>query len=104
MTHDELMRYNKAINTINYKIIERPYDVTTPNTEQLDAMAVAVKAMELQAYDTGRSLKRQIAILTYHICQPSALLFRDKYTLDAMRCGIMAIKYLIGAETGDFKG
>lgn len=97
MTQDERLKYNKAVNTIMYKILERPYDQNIPTNEQLEAMMYAVKAMNLLAYDTGRNLNRQIAILNYHIAQPNALLFRDRHTIEAMNQAVYAIKYMLGS-------
>lgn len=96
MTQDERLRYNKALNVIVYKIIERPYDENIPTNEQLDAMMLAVRALNLLAYDTGKDYARQIAILNYHIAQPNALLFRDRHTIQAMNSAVYAIRYLLG--------
>lgn len=96
MTQDERARYNKAINVISYKIIDRTYFESMPTNEQLDAILLGIKAMNLLAYDSGMNLKRQIAILTYHINQPNALIFRDRYTLDACSKAVYAIRYMLG--------
>lgn len=97
MTADERIMYNKAINCIDYKIISRPHIVTEPSMEQYRSMQLAVHALEVQAKETGRDLSRHIAVLNYHLSQPTALLFKDRVTIDAMTAGIIAIKWLMGA-------
>ena len=95
MTHEDRIKYSKAINVITYKIIDRPYDENVPTNEQLEAMRLAIHAMNMMAYDTGRSMTRLIAILNYHLENPNALLFRDKHTMEAMKTGVAAMRYLM---------
>lgn len=98
MTNDERIQYKKAINVIAYKIIERPYFESMPTNEQIDAIRLAVHAMNMMAYDTGRNMDRKIAILKYHLDNPNAMLFKDRYTQDAMSMGVAALKYLIAQD------
>lgn len=98
MTQEDRIRYNKAISTIEREIIDRPYDENIPNTAQVLAMHIAVPAMNAYAYDTGKNLDRQVAIIEYHLANPNALLFRDRHTLEAMSMAVTAMKYAIGAD------
>ena len=95
MTQEERIRYNKAINVIIYKVIERPYDESMPTNEQLEAMRLGIHAMNMMAYDKGQDVKRKVAILNYHLENPNALLFRDRYTLDAMSMAVAAMRYMM---------
>lgn len=96
MTQDERLRYNKAVNVLVYKVINRPYEEYTPTNEQAEAMMLAVNALNLLAYDTGRNYDQQIAILNYHIAQPFAILFKDRYTMKALNQAVYALKYMLG--------
>ena len=104
MTQDERIMYNKAINTIDYKIILRTHCIAEPTMEQLRAMQLAVHAMEEKMKETGKDLSRHIAVLNYHLAQPTALLFKDRHTIDAMTAGIYAIKWLLGGKESVVKG
>ena len=96
MTQDERIMYNKAINCIDFKIIGRPHTIIEPTMEQLSSMQVAVAALEKQMKATGRDFSRHISVLNYHLSQPTALLFKDRITIDAMTAGIVAIKWMLG--------
>ena len=98
MTQDERIMYNKAINTIDFKIIGRPNVIMEPTIEQLRAVQLAVHALEVQAHETERDFSRHIAVLNYHLSQPTAILFKDRITIDAMVAGIVAIKRLLGTN------
>ena len=95
MTNEDRIKYSKAINVITYKIIERPFEESKPSDEQIEAMRLAIHAMNMMSYDTGRDMARKVAILNYHIENQSALLFKDKHTMDAMKTGVAAMKYLM---------
>ena len=103
MTQEDRIRYNKAITTIEREIIERPYDENPPNTAQLLAMHIAVPAMNAYAYDNGKNLDRQVAIIEYHLAYPTAILFRDRHTMKAMCLAVTALKYAIGAHKDDVR-
>lgn len=98
MTQDERAKFSKAINVIAYKIIERPYFESMPTNEHLDAIRLAVHAMNMMGYDTGKDMHRHIAILNYHLANPNALLFKDRNTMDAMSMGIAAMRRLISQD------
>lgn len=101
MTQDERIMYNAAINVTDYKIIGRPNSITEPSMEKLRSMQLAVQAMEKQMKETGKDLSRHIAVLNYHLSQPTALLFKDRITMDAMTAGIIAIRWMMGMDTYD---
>lgn len=103
MTRDERSRYIRAINVIDYKILNRAFE-NVPTVEQMDAIPVAVEALERRKKATGMALGRHIAVLSYHISHPSAILFRDRHTTDALTAGILAIRWLIGAEEAGSAG
>lgn len=90
--------YNKAIHVIGYKVIGRPHVITEPSMEILRAMGLAVHALEKQEKAMERNFSRHIAVLNYHLANPAAMLFKDRYTIDAMTAGINAIKWLMGAD------
>lgn len=90
--------WNKALNVIDYKIIGRPNIVTEPSMEQLRSMGLAVQALEQQMKATDSDKTKHIAVMNYHLANPTALLFKDRHTIDAMTAGINAIKWLIGAK------
>lgn len=101
MTIDERLMYNKAINCIDYKIIGRPHLIAEPTCEQMNSMQCAVNALEQQMKTTGTDLSRHIAVINYHLSQPTALLFKDRYTIDAMNAGVIAMKWLVGNFSDD---
>ena len=103
MTRDERMKYVRAINVIDYKILNRAFE-SIPTIEQMEAIPVAVDALERRKRATGMPLGQHIAVLGYHVSHPSAVLFRDKYTTDALTAGILAIRWLIGAEEVESTG
>ena len=98
MTRDERLKYNNAMNVLDYKIIGRPHVVAEPNAEQLQAMQMAIDVMEKQMMETGKPMHKHISVLGYHLAHPTALLFKDRYTVDALTAGILAIKWLLGLE------
>jgi hypothetical protein len=101
MTHDERLIYNKAINCLDYKVIGRPNVVAEPSIEQLNSMRLAVDALEQQMKTTEKDLSRHIAVINYHLANPTALLFKDRYTIDAMNAGVIAMKWLVGSSTDE---
>ena len=103
MTRDERMQYRKAMNVIDYKIIGKK-DAVIPNVEQMEAIIQAVRAMQYRMDEKGLPLRKHIAVLQYHINQPTATLFKDRITLEALEHGIMAMKWMIGQDTYDING
>jgi hypothetical protein len=95
MTKEERMVYNKAINVIDYKLLGKQGYVGEPTKEQIEAIILAMKSMETRMKETELPLSRHIAVLRYHIKNPTALLFKDHNTLDALEAGIMAMKWLM---------
>lgn len=93
MTKAERMLYRKAINVIDYKLLSKPGYVTEPTRDQLEAIILAVKSMEKRMQETEYPLGKHIAVLQYHIKNPTALLFKDRNTLDVLTAGIMAIRW-----------
>lgn len=95
MTNEDRIMYRKAVNVLTTKIILRYYDESLPGNDQIEAMRLAIHAMNMMAYDTGKDVARKVAILKYHIDNPNALLFRDKHTMDAVKTGVEALKYML---------
>lgn len=95
MTPYERLQYRAAINIIDYKIIAKPQPVLDPSKEQMDAITVAVDAMKRRMQETEYPLGRHIAVLEYHLNHPTAFIFKDRNTLDALEQGIMAIRWLM---------
>lgn len=103
MTREERMQYRKAMNVIEYKLIGRK-DAVIPNVEQSEAIALAVTAMQRRMEEKALPLRRHIAVLQYHVNEPTATLFKDRYTLDALSHGILAMKWMVGQDTYDING
>ena len=103
MTREERMQYNKAINVIDYKLISKKGD-TIPTIEQMEAIHMAVEAMKRRMEEKGFPLRKHIAVLQYHVNQPTATLFKDRNTLDALAAGVMAMKWLMGQDNYDVNG
>lgn len=99
MTREERMEYRKAINVIDYKLLGKLGRVDELSREQLEAIMLAVRSMEEQMKETDKPLRKQIAVLKYHVKNPTALLFKDANTLDALEAGIMAMKWLMKDDT-----
>lgn len=99
MTRDERLAYNKAITCIEYKLIGRRDKQDPPTMEQYQALQVAMDALIRMQQSTGKSQQRHIGLLQYHIKEPTAILFKDRYTMDALTAGIHAIKWLVGQDT-----
>lgn len=95
MTKDERLKYYKAINVIDHKLLGKPGFVMEPTRDQLEAIILAVKSMETRMQETGNPLSKHIAVLQYHIKNPTALLFKDRNTLDALTAGILAMKWMM---------
>lgn len=104
MTRDDRLKYNRAINVIDYKILGRPTIQTVPTIEQLEVIPIAVDAMVRQMQETRKPLHRHIAVLQYHIAHPTAILFKDRYTMDAFKESILAMKWLIGRDDDERTG
>ena len=103
MTREERMEYNKAMNVIEYKVIGRR-DAQMPTDEQMNAIMLAVGAMQRRMEEKGLPLRKHIAVLQYHINEPRATLFKDRNTMDALSHGILAMKWMIGQDIYDVSG
>ena len=104
MTRDDRLKYNRAINVIDYKIIGKPTIQMVPTIEQMEVIPIAVDAMARQMQETNKPLHRHIAVLQYHIAHPTAVLFKDRYTMDAFTAAILAMKWLIGRDDDESAG
>lgn len=102
MTLAERMRYNDAINVIDYKILGKNYPACA-TLEQCDAMQLAVNAMTWLTAETGVYMYKHITILKYHIKNPTAMIFKDRITVYALNAGILAIREMVKAATFDKK-
>ena len=101
MTAEERMEYRNAINTIDYKLLSKIHAANELTREQLEAIILAVRSMEERMKATDKPLRKQIAVLTYHIKNPTALLFKDAITLNALEEGIMAMRWKMKDDTYD---
>lgn len=99
MTKEERIVLSKAINVIDYKLLGKPKVISEPTKEQLEAIILAVNCMETRMKETGFPLAKQIAVLKYHIHQPTATLFKDHNTLDALEAGIISMKWMMKDDT-----
>ena len=103
MTREERIEYRKAMNVIDYKILDKKAAVI-PTVEQLQAISLAVTAMQRRMEEKALPLRRHIAVLQYHVNEPTATLFKDRYTLEALEHGILAMKWMIGTDNYDING
>jgi hypothetical protein len=101
MTREERMAYRNAINVIDYKMLGKPHCPNELTREQLEAIMLAVRSMEEQMKATEKPLRKHIAVLSYHIKNPTAILFKDNITMDALEAGILAMKWLMKDDTYD---
>ena len=99
MTREERREYRNAINVIDYQLLSKPFIANELTRTQLEAIILAVRSMEERMKETEMPLRKQIAMLSYHIKNPTALLFRDKNTMDALQEGIMAMKWMMKDDT-----
>lgn len=91
MTNEQKRIIKQHIRVLEEKTIGKP-GYTAPTAEQLAAITAAVLAMEEHQESTRLSFRRHIAVLTYHITHPSAYLFNDPNTVDALTAGVQALK------------
>ena len=103
MTREERVQYRYAMKVIDYKIIERK-GAQVVTLEQREAIMLAVDAMKRRMEETGLPLRKHIAVLQYHINQPTATLFKDRVTMDALEAGILAMKWMIDQDIYDVNG
>ena len=101
MTREERMEYRKAINVIDYKMLGKPHTPNELSSEQVEAIILAVRSMEEQMKATDKPLRKHIAVLSYHIKNPTAILFKDNITMDALEAGILAMKWLMNDDMYD---
>ncbi len=99
MTREERVAYRNAINVLDYKLMGRPHITNELTSIQLEAIMLAVRSMEEQMKATDKPLRKQIAVLSYHIKNPTAYLFKDDITMDALEAGILAMKWLMKDDT-----
>lgn len=91
MTNEQKRLIKQHIRTLEEKTLGKP-GVDAPNDEQLNAIAAAVEALQDWQSSTRLSFRRHIAVLAYHISHPSAGLYKDKNTVDALTAGVQALK------------
>lgn len=77
--------YERNRNTIDH-MITSVYQPVKPSVAQLNAMSNACALMKIQNVD-----ERVINTMAYHIEHPEALVFRDKYTMAALRIARLVI-------------
>lgn len=96
---DVVTRINceESIRTIVGEMLGRPYVCAEPDKEGLYAITDAVNALqEWQTECPALDFCRHIAVLNYHILQPRAILFKDRYTMAALRAGVQALEHKLG--------
>ena len=96
---DTVTRINceESILTIVNRMLGRPNVCDEPDKEELHAIADAINALqEWQRETPALDFRRHIAVLNYHILQPGAILFKDRYTMAALRAGVQALEHKLG--------
>lgn len=91
MTDDQKKTIKNHIRVLEEKTLGKP-GIDAPNDEQMKAICAAVEALQAWQNETRLSFRRHIAVLSYHISHPTAGLFKDKNTVDALTAGIQALK------------
>lgn len=77
--------YVRNLENINF-LIEKVFKPTKLSIAQHNAIANACTLMQLQHED-----ERLIAVLGYHVGKPDASIFRDAYTMQALRAAERAL-------------
>lgn len=77
--------YVRNLESINY-LIEKVYKPTKLSVAQRNAISNACALMQMQNVE-----ERLIAVLGYHVEKPDANLFRDAYTMQALRAAERAL-------------
>lgn len=96
---DVVTRINceESIRTIVDGMLGRPYVCVEPTAEDLHSITDAINAMQEWQYESPKlDFCRHIAVLNYHILQPRAILFKDRYTMAALRAGVQALEHKLG--------
>lgn len=92
MTQDERALYWDALATLADLIDHTPH--TVPKTDaHMQAISTALLAMHSQ-----KASERNISILLYHAEHPTAHLFRDQYTIAALRDAHRCVMRVIEQE------
>ena len=77
--------YKRNLESIRY-LIEKVFKPTKLSTAQHNAITNACTLMQMQHAD-----ERLIAVLGYHVGKPEATIFRDAYTMQALRAAERAL-------------
>lgn len=90
----------RSIRLITERMIGKPYVCVEPDKDELEAIKNATNALEeWQAECPALDFCRHIAVLNYHVLQPRAILFKDRYTMAALRAGVQALEHKAGNRT-----
>lgn len=92
MTDAEKRKIRKHIQIICNTMLGNPF-VDPPNTEQVEAVAAAVKALGAFRYVSPLPCEKAIKVLQYHVNEPAALFFKDRNTIEALEIGVKALEY-----------
>ena len=96
---DTITRINlqESIRTIAGRMIGRPRAEGVPEKSDVFAISDAVDALhEWQEECPTIDLHRHIAVLAYHVREPQAILFKDRYTMAALKAGVQALERKLG--------
>lgn len=99
---DVVTRINceESIRTIVDRMLGRPFVCAVPSAEDLHSITDAINALQEWQYECPKlDFCRHIAVLNYHILQPAAILFKDRYTMAALRAGVQALEHKLGKRT-----
>lgn len=98
MTIDQRSETRRMVGVIRDKLLGYR-SIRKPSGEALKAMACAVVAIGRCTGDhASREAQRHQAVLSYHLREPEAMLFRDDITLDALAAGADAMERLLDRE------
>ena len=81
----------RSINTIR-KMIDMKEFEHKPSQEELRAIDLAVSIMHDCIEDLKWPIEKHYMILKYHAEKPTALIFKDKYTLAALNAALQAME------------
>lgn len=91
------INYQESIRTIATCLLAKSRTEKVPTKYDVAAISDAVDALrEWQEECPTIALHRHIAVLDYHVREPQAILFKDRYTMAALKAGTQALEHALG--------
>ena len=91
------INYEESMRTIATQLLSNPRKEEVPEKYELASISDAVDALrDWQEECPKLNLHRHIAVLNYHVREPQAILFKDRYTMAALKAGAQALEHALG--------